>query len=371
MNSNPKKSSELIVVQYVDSFQARQNLFTFYREVYPQAPWLVDDVDFVWRNLTPPLNKPDDTGIWLLRDADGRILGQNIYLKTPFSIAGTEKTGFCSTNLIVRPELVGTGAGHRLIQQNESFAGAPYAVGITPASARAFLKRGWCLYTKAKLHSRFIRPEPNLSFVKITGLKQIVFSLALRMLNLVSSLWSFVFGRPSIAGIRIREIETFDATHDHIWKTFLQDFAMHYSRTATFLNYKFSARESTVHHKLLFEIAGAVVGYGVYRISEHPTSGLRLGRIVDFVYDPKYGKRLISHMISVMVERLSELRVDGLVAVSSTPEIARALFDNGLFLTRVQPAITKETDFDFQELSKIYKYTWHITLGDSDLDNYW
>lgn len=371
MSARSVTPPESVVVQYVDNPEARTNLFQFYREVYPHAPWMLDDVDFVWRNLTEPVNRFDDSGIWLLESPDGRILGQNIYIRTPLTISGKEVTGFCSTNLIVRPEMVGTGAGHRLIEQNESFAGVPYAVGITPASTRAFQKRNWLHYTQAKLHSRFIRPIPNLKFLKITGVKRFLISCALHAANLMSGLWSVMFGAPKLGNMNVREIEKFDPAHDVYWKRFLGDFAIHYSRTAEFLNYKFNSRESVVHNKLLFEIDGRPVGYGVYRISQHPVSGVRLGRIVDFVYDPSLGKRLISSILGVIVARLTERDVDGLVAVSSTSEIARALFDNGLYLTRVQPAIIKETDFNLRTLSEQYAHTWHITLGDSDLDNYW
>ncbi len=92
---------------------------------------------------------------------------------------------------------------------------------------------------------------------------------------------------------------------------------------------------------------------------------------MDFVYDPKLGRKLISFMIGFMITRLRAFGVDGLVAVASTLEIARALIDNGLFLSRAQPAIIKETDFSVDELTKNHRHLWHITLGDSDLDNYW
>jgi len=52
-------------------------------------------------------------------------------------------------------------------------------------------------------------------------------------------------------------------------------------------------------------------------------------------------------------------------------EIARGLIDNGLFLARAQLAIIKETDFSVDELTKNHRHLWHLTLGDSDLDNYW
>ena len=43
------------VEQYRDSQGSRQRLFQFYREVYPDSPWLLDDDRFRWENLSPPL----------------------------------------------------------------------------------------------------------------------------------------------------------------------------------------------------------------------------------------------------------------------------------------------------------------------------
>lgn len=362
--------STLEVLQYQDSQGNRQRLFEFYREVYPDSPWLLDDDRFIWQNLLPPLNGPNDSSIWLLKDGD-KILGQNIYLRRPLSIAGEIQKGVCSTNLIVRSELVGKGLGHRMIEVNESLGGIPYAVGITPASIRAFQKRGWRLVNAGRLYSRFLRPGPNLRYVGASPSKRVVLTPALGLANLVSSAWRAACCVKKLAGVSVREISRFDQAHDPVWRGLLSDFAIHFDRTAELLNFKYCARSDVTHGKLLFERDGSPVGYGVCRLSEHPLQRLRLGRIVDFVYDPKLGRKLISFMIGVMVARLRAFGVDGLVAVASTSEIARALIDNGLFLSRAQRAIIKETDFSVDKLTKDHKHLWHITLGDSDLDDYW
>ncbi len=365
MTDQPSK-----VVQYQDSQVNRQRLFDFYREVYPDSPWLLNDQRFVWQNLTRPLNSPEDSSIWLLKQGDN-LLGQNIYLRFPLAVAGKVQKGICSTNLIVRPELVGQGLGHQMIEVNETLEGIPFAVGITPASSRAFQKRGWRPVNTARLYSRFLRPGPNLRYVRASAAKRIVLTPALQLANLMSSVWQAAFRVRKLSGVSCHEISRFDQAHDSIWRSMLSDFAIHFDRAAELLNFKFSARKDVTHVMLLFEKRGSPVGYGVYRLSEHPLQRLRLGRIVDFVYDPKLGRKLISFMIGVMIARLRAFEVDGLVSVASTPEIARALIDNGLFLSRTQPAIIKETDFSVDDLTKNYKHLWHITLGDSDLDNYW
>lgn len=358
------------VEQYQDSQANRQQLFEFYREVYPASPWLYDEQRFTWQNLSPPLNGADDSAVWLLKDGE-RLLGQNIFLRYPLSIAGKVKKGICSTNLIVRPELVGKGLGHRMIEVNETLGGVPYAVGITPASTRAFVKRGWVPVNTARLYSRFLSPGPNLRYVGASEIKRAILAPALRLANIASAVWSAARRVSKLPGVSCREISRFDPAHDTLWRDMLSDFAIHFERTAGLLNFKYCARGDVTHVRLLFEESGAVVGYGVYRLSEHPLQGLRLGRIVDVVYDPKLGRKLISFMLGVMIARLRSIRIDGLVAVASTPEIARALIDNGLFLSRVQPAIIKETDFSVADLTRNHKHLWHITLADSDLDNYW
>ncbi len=366
----PDDRSALKVEQYRDSQGSRQRLFQFYREVYPDSPWLLDDDRFMWQNLSPPLNGLDDSSIWLLKEGDN-VLGQNIYLRYPLSIAGKIQQGVCSTNLIVRPELIGKGLGHQMIEVNETLGGIPYAVGITPASTRAFQKRGWRLVSAARLYSRFLRPGPNLRYVGASRSKRVVLTPAIELANLVSSVWRGACRVKRLAGVSCQEISLFDQAHDSIWRGLLSDFAIHFDRTAELLNFKYCTRSDVTHVKLLFERDGSPVGYGVYRLSDHPLQRLRLGRIVDFVYDPKLGRKLISFMIGFMITRLRAFGVDGLVAVASTLEIARALIDNGLFLSRAQPAIIKETDFSVDELMKNHRHLWHITLGDSDLDNYW
>ncbi len=358
------------VEQYRDSQGSRQRLFQFYREVYPDSPWLLDDDRFMWENLSPPLNGPDDSSIWLLKEGDN-LLGHNSYLRYPLSIAGKIQKGACSTNLIVRPELVGKGLGHQLIEHNETLGGIPYAIGMTPASNSAFQKCGWRLVSGPRLYSRFLRPGPNLRYVGASRSKRVVLTPGLELANLVSSVWREACRVKKLAGVSCQEISLFDQAHDSIWRGLLSDFAIHADRTAELLNFKYCVRSDVTHVKLLFERDGSPVGYGVYRLSDHPLQRLRLGRIVDFVYDPKLGRKLISFMIGIMITRLRAFGVDGLVAIASTSEIARALIDNGLFLSRAQPVMIKETDFSVDELTKDHRHLWHITLGDADFDNYW
>ncbi len=363
-------SKDFEIEHYADSPASRERLFRFYLLAYPDSPWLLEEKRFIWHNLTPPMNKPDDSGIWLLIRG-GEIVGQNIYSRYPLSIAGQVHTGICSTNLIVLPELVGKRLGHLLIERNETFSGVPFAVGITPASTRAFQKRGWHLHSEARLYSRFIKPKPNLAYVGLTGAKAAIGTIALSIANIATTLWFKMRREPLLENMTVKEIEAFDTCYDSYWMRFLEGFAIHFERNAELLNYKYATRQDVTHTKLLYYHDGVVVGYGVYRISTHPVSGLKLGRIVDFVYDPSLGKKLISNMIRVMTDRMADCDLDGIVAIAADREIASALIENGLYLSRVQPAIIKETTFSLSDLRKSYKNLWYITLGDSDLDNYW
>lgn len=359
------------VERFQNTPEARKELFQFYEEVYPNSPWLLDDSRFEWQNLQNPHHKNGETQVWLLRDEQGQIIGQNIYILYELSIDGRIYPGNCSTNLVVRPELVGKRLGHKLIDVNEGLGGIAYAVGITPASTRAFVKRGWVLIEDARLYSAIINPKPNLKYLGWPKWKTVLASPILRTLSLCYSLFGKLTVPRRIDGLSVREIDSFEPGMDKYWREFLKGYAIHFVRSSNMLNFKFCTRTDVNHHILLFERNGHPVGYGVYRLSENKVKGIRLGRIVDLVYDPLGGHTLVEYIVKTLKSKLLSLVVDGIVGIASDATMARAMKKNGMYLSRVQPAIIKEGNFSISKLRKKYCNIWYMTLADSDLDNYW
>lgn len=342
----------------------------FYEEVYPDAPWQLDDDRFDWQNLRNPLQSSDATEIWLLTE-DGRIIGHNIFILYTLNIGERPHQGYCSTNLIVRPGLVGKGIGHKLIECNENRGGVAYAVGITHASTRAFVKRGWVPVDDARLFTQIINPGPNLRYVGMAKWKASLASPALKIFGLAHRLLARIRTERTLPDVEVSEIDRFDPAHDKLWRSFLNGYALSFDRNAVQLNYKYKSRTDISHSIFLFRKKGVPIGYGVCRMSVNQVKRIRLGRIVDLVADPRQGAKLISFMIGVMKRYLAQFNVDGYVGVAADDKIATAFRRQGFFLSRVQPAIIKENGFSVKELRQKYESLWYITLGDSDLDNYW
>lgn len=359
------------VIRYEDTAENRADLFDFYRDVYPDSPWLLDHDRFIWQNLSNPLREEASSQIWLLYDMHDRIIGQNILIPYNLLIDKRLYRGYCSTNLVLRPELVGQGLGHKLIEKNESLRGVAYAVGITPASARAFGKRGWRHVEDACLLSIFINPIPNLRYLKMPSWKIALVVPLLIFANALSNIVRWIAVPRTLEGVSCREIAHFEPEMDQLWEEFLADHGIHFQRDSVQLNYKYCSRKDVKHTILLFEEYRRPVGYGVFRLSENKVRNVRMGRIVDLVYDPALGAKLAKHMIHVMIRKLAGCGVDSIVGIVSCDELKKAYRLNGLYLSRVQPAIIKEDGFLVSELRKAYKNLWYITLGDSDLDNYW
>lgn len=357
--------------RYEDSPERRSELFRFYEEVYPDSPWLHDPDRFVWQNLHNPLHEPNQTEIWLLHDDDGKIVGQNIYILTELTIDRRLYRGICSTNLIVRPQMVGKGTGHRFVTLNESRGGIAYAVGITPASTRAFQKFGWILHETARLHTMILHPLPNLNYLKFPLWKKISAYVPLVVASWISSARFKLRSRSWVQGLTVQPITSFDSADDPIWERCLGDVAIYHRRTARMLNYKYSSRSDVDHKKFTFNIGGNPVGYVVVRLSVNPVRKIRLGRIVDVVYNRSMGKELLEAIFIFATKFLRQEQIDAVVAVGADDEIGSVLKSLGFGFSRVQPAIIKPTDFNLDQLKEKYKVLWYITLGDSDLDNYW
>ena len=74
-------------------------------------------------------------------------------------------------------------------------------------------------------------------------------------------------------------------------------------------------------------------------------------------------------LLTIMLDGITG--VDAIVGVAANNEIAKSYRDNGMFFSRIQPAIIKEKDVYISDLRNKFNHLWYITLGDSDLDNYW
>ena len=356
---------------YVDSVENRKKLFDFYKAVYPDAPWLLEESRFEWQNLSNPLQADSESAIWLLADDAVQLIGQNIYIFYNLSIGEKPYRGFCSTNLIVKPGIVGKGYGHKMIEKNESLPGVAYAVGITPASTRAFIKRGWKLVEDARLMNKIINPIPNLKYLKMPGWKILLLAPLLKAAAVVFDLFSYFRAVRKFNGITVKKISHFEPEWDQYWEKYLKEFAIHFERNHDTLNYKYCSREDVQHKRVLFEKDNVPAGYAVFRVSENKLRKLKLGRIVDIVYNPELGGQFLNYIIHYVKNELKSSKVDALVGVAADKEISEAYKANGFFLSRDQAAIIKEEDFALEELRLRYKSLWYITLGDSDLDNYW
>lgn len=365
------EAESLEIYEYSDSPESRARLFEFYRVAYLGMRELLDPKRFEWQTFKNPLKPEGRSFLFLLRARGGEILGQNILLPYRLSIDQCSTDALCSTNLIVLPGLVGKGTGHLLIERHEQEGKLCFAVGITPASSRAFQKRGWRPVDDSRLHAAFLNPKPCLRFVKKTG---IAASLAIPMLHLMN--WAFKVGSKfavpqSLPEVTVEPITRFSSDWDRIWSVCLRPYGIHFIRSADFLNWKFFSRHDVTHHARLVRFRGNPVGYIVYRLSRNEDRGICLGRIVDLVYLRDSVPKLAHFMIGMAKRELSRERVDGIVGVASSQDLKSAYIANGLFLTRPQPAIILESGFSVNDLRGKYENLWFISLADSDLDNYW
>ncbi|NOT08327.1 MAG: hypothetical protein HOP28_08990 [Gemmatimonadales bacterium] len=356
---------------YRDSPAARAALFDFYRAAYAGMPEFLDPARFEWQTVANPLVGPGKDYLFLLHDEAGKIVGQNLLIPYRLVIDGETRDALCSTNLVVLPGLVGKRLGHLLIERHEQEGEICFAVGITPASSRAFQKRGWVPFDDARLHAQFRHPRPCLRFAKRGALVSLLAAPAIHGLNALLALLR-PFRVPSrLPDVVAEEIERFDPAWDPVWRECLAPHAIAFERRADLLNWKFRARTDVRHTALLFRHHGTPVAYLVYRLSTNPGRGLTLGRIVDLVYRRDVHPRFPHYLIGVARRALAAQGVDGVVGIAASGELRAAYRANGLVLTRPQPAIIRERHFSLAALRRSYPDRWYITLADSDLDNYW
>lgn len=359
------------IEHYVDTPQNRERLFEFYRLAYPGMTELLDPARFEWQSFQNPLVPPGRNYLYHLIDSQHRIVGQNILIPYCLMIDGKPHKALCSTNLIVLPEMVGKGAGHLLIEQHEQERQLCFAVGITPASMKAFLKRSWKVIDSARLYALFLRPRPCLRYVKKEGLLAAAASPLLRVLSVLARV-NASFAVPSrIAGVSFEEIDHFNPEWDSVWQKCLSPYGISFVRSAEFLNWKYFSRADVKHHVLLIRKGQQPVGFLVYRLSRNEQRQILLGRIVDLVFLQGAARKLPHYMIGLARKRLLLAGVDGIVGIASSSETRSACVANGMWISRPQLAIIKQEGFSLDELRHRFKSLWYVTLADSDLDNYW
>jgi len=363
------------VRNYQDSPTARTKLFAFYQTAYPGNREVQDGDRFEWQSFQNPLAPPDTNYLYHLFAEDDRIIGQNILLPYQLSIGAAVRDALCSTNLIVMPGLEGKGLGHRLIEQHEQLGKVCFAVGITEASSRAFQKRGWSPVNDSRLFVKVLRPVPLLRYLgKSSGFWRLASRIAIpfvKLANLLFALRTTLSVPRHIPGVTCEEISQFEPAWDALWPEYLKAFAIHFVRRADFLNWKYCSRHDVQHRVLIFKKDQRPVAYVVYRPSRNTERGIYLGRITDFVHDPSVHPKFLHYIVATAIRALQKDSVDGIVGIASSPEIAAAFRANGMILSRPQPAIIREEGFTLSQLRDQYPHLWYITLGDSDLDNYW
>ncbi|MEE9443929.1 MAG: hypothetical protein V3V99_14790 [candidate division Zixibacteria bacterium] len=363
---------EVTLEKYIDSPENRIILLDYYTQVYSKIPKMANENRFEWQTFLNPLEENEERPlIWLLRSCSGKLCGHNSLLKFELRIDNRKYSGYCSTNLLVNPGTEGKGLGHVLIENNEKMDGVAFAVGITEMASRAFQKRGWVLINDSSQQSLVLNPMAVFGFLNKSKMLAYIASPFIILINAAFRVYKKIFIPRSISDISFSQINEFLPDWDNYWREYLKDYAIHFDRNSSFLNYKYFKREDIKHTVYLFENQNRPIGYIVFRKSVNVDKKIVLGRIVDFVYDPTISKKLLSYMIKIASDELRKLQVDCIVGIASSPATKTAFWQNGFIFSRIQPAIIRETDFKIKDLRQRYSHIWYISLGDSDLDNYW
>lgn len=369
----------LQIVEYKDNPSSREELLCYYKKAYPEQPYFLDGERLVWHVVD------SDARLSLMKEDDGEIVGQVLSLSDRCRINGQIRSCWVATNLIVDKSLRGKGAGRKLMDQSENtgrLTDVGWCTGSNEPALRLHKSRGWAQLPEPRLHSLFFNPKRCLRYVGVTGWKSFFASPVLKVISMIERSVSIpplhseggalrVSQRERVPGLSLTSPDRFFEEQDHRWESMLSRYGFYSVRTAESLNYKYTLKPNSDHSIQMFWQKGHAVGYLVTRTSTDPKSGIRLGRIVDMVYDATIPK-LAEEMVAVAVKMFRDKgNLDGVVGVASTKDLKRAFRRNGMILNRQMIVSVRENGFTEKNLREQYREPVYLTLGDADLDAYW
>ena len=343
----------------IDRFKPedRRGAEGLYRRVFGIDAAEASRLRWDWQYRRNPAARLGEPLIWVAREG-GAVIGQYGAMPVVVQIDGREVEAAWGMDVMVAPERQRQGLGEQLMRTWDRNVGAALGLGLTEASRGLFLKLRWpdlgSVPSLAKPLSRRALRRPNWS----RTFNRLISALILPWVRLVA--------RPRPVTEEIRVIKQFDERFTDLWSRVSGKFSFAVRRDAGYLNWKYVQPPHVRYHVAALVRDGRADGYIVYRHAREPLG--RTTRLVDLLADPSDEAGVLA-LLRWLDREARAADSDRILTYITHGAFRKLLKKSGYYQTKSSvQLVAKVNAVDMPPSFYGTPESWHITLGDADLD---
>ena len=328
-----------------------------YRRVFGHDAADANRLRWDWQYRRNPAARRGEPLIWVAREG-GSVVGQYAAMPVIANVDGREIDAAWGMDVMVAPERQRQGLGEQLARTWDRNVGAALGLVLSESSHRLFQKLRW----------------PDLgnvpSLVKPLSRRALRRATWSRTLNrLISALtlpWVLLVARPRPVTEEIRVIRQFDDRFTELWNRLSSKFAFAVRRDAQYLNWKYVQPPHVRYHIAALVRGNRADGYIVYRHAREPLG--RTTRLVDLLADPADEAGVLA-LLRWLDREARSADSDRIRTYITHGGFRRLLKKSGYYQTKSSvQLVAKMNALDVPRTFYDTPDTWHVTLGDADLD---
>ena len=328
-----------------------------YRRVFGSDAADANRLRWDWQYRRNPAARRGEPLIWVAREG-GSVIGQYAAMPVIANVAGREIDAAWGMDVMVAPERQRQGLGEQLFRTWDRNVGAALGLGGSASSHRLFQKLRWpdlgTVPSLAKPLSRRALRRPTWS----RTLNRLISALTLPWVRLVA--------RPRPVTEEIRVIRQFDDRFTGLWARVSGKFAFAVRRDARYLNWKYVQPPHVRYHIAALVRGDQADGYIVYRHVREPLG--RTTRLVDLFADPADEAGVLA-LLRWLDREARSADSDRILTYITHGGFRRLLKKSGYYQTKSSVQLVAKMNA-LEVLPAFYDTpdSWHVTLGDADLD---
>jgi hypothetical protein len=335
----------------------RRAVDLLYRRVFGHDLANGSQLRWGWQYARNPNTPPDGLQIWLAREGP-TVIGQCAAMPVRLAVGDRVVTGSWGMDVMVAPERQRQGVGEVLVRTWDQRVDAALGLGLSAPSRRLFERLKWPL----------LRPVPCLvKPLSRRALRRATWPMPLnRLVSAVSYPFIRVISRPRPLAAQIEPIRHFDSRFSELWSRLQSRFALAVCRDAAYLNWKFAEPPHVRYSIAALKRDETVGGYAVYRHLHEPRGRVTL--LVDFLADPEDVDGLET-LLRWVDREARAADSDKIRTLSTHAPFRHTLKRAGYFGVASDVELTAKINaLDVGAPFYEDTDTWHVTLGDADLD---
>jgi hypothetical protein len=340
--------------------EAREEVFGFFREVYPADVSARVITQWRWRYESSPCTREGGPAVNILR-LDGKMVGLTAGFRLKMWMGGYECFGEGRGSWVVHPDYRGRNLTKRI---NARTTYAPVQFGWTHLPSGVPARVGFHLDPISPL-IRILDAGPLIEhfthshYLAILGrLAHAPLRLALRPLESASR----------SSGGAVTRLDRFDNRADELWTSARRAQNVMVIRDYQYLNWRYFERPDATYLVYGFERASRLEGFLIARLGTY--HGMPWGYLVDFLAPDGSGD-VLRALIGEALAELRRLKVAAVSCLATDPAVRNALFRSG-FLPAPQRHPVKFARFIRTSRTDLAHFIalkrWYLTMGDGDLE---